>query len=198
MTLPQIIISAILFIALVVAIVAFIKTPKDQRYVRKYIKKQGVKYAPEYSTQERAILVLKYLAWAALIFIVLEYWLFPSFIDYVKQAHCYDYGSFTGAHVVFYGLFIGLPIFIALLIFAIQGPSHLKAYRSGQYPPPNEKVFQPTEYVYGVRAKLRTYILFAILLFLVGLGIRGFFWANEIIEASADKEKPACTNSESD
>jgi hypothetical protein len=89
---------------------------------------------------------------------------------------------------VFYFVFVVLPIGSALTIFAIEGRRCIKVIQVGQNPLPNEKVLRKTKYRYGARAKIQPYAVFLILLFMVGLGVRGIFWANEIIYKPNNKQ----------
>lgn len=123
-----------------------------------------------------------------------SFWFFPWFEDYANNAHCYNYGSFTGVHVVFYGVFVGIPLLSALLVFAVEGPRSIKVIQLGKNPLPNEKVYKSKKYSYGLKARIKPFLLFVVLLFLVGLSIRGIFWANDIIDLPK-KKTPLCINS---
>jgi len=149
-------------------------------------------YATEYTRKERTMFVLKHLIWVLPLFAVTKFWFLPWLEGYAEVAHCYNYGEFTGIHVVFYGLFVGLPLLSAIILFIGEGPRSIKVIQLGQSPLPNEKVFTPTKYKYGVKAKIKPYIFFAILVFLLGLSVRGVFWANDIIALSSGKELPQC------
>lgn len=138
-------------------------------------------YAPEYTKKERFVVLAKHSAWAIPLFIAIKLWFLPWFESYAKNAHCYEYTYFTGTHVVFYFVFVAIPIGVALAIFAIEGARCLKVIRLGQSPLPGEKVFKRTKFKYGAKAKFRPYAELLILLLLVGLGVRGIFWANDII-----------------
>jgi hypothetical protein len=144
--------------------------------------------APEYTRREKMALLVKHLAWAAPLFAVTKFWFLPWFKAYAQNAHCQDYGYFTGMHVVFYFVFVFLPIGSALAIFAIEGRRCIKVIQVGQNPLPNEKVLRKTKYKYGSRAKIQPYAVLLILLFMLGLGIRGIFWANEIIYDPNNKQ----------
>jgi hypothetical protein len=151
-------------------------------------------YAPQYSKRERISLAIKLIALIFPFFIALKFWLLPWFSEYAKNAHCYNYGSFTGVHVVFYGLFVGVPLFISLLLVAVGGKKIFKIIQLGQYPLPGEKVSTPTKYVYGFRAKINSYIFILCLLIFVGLAVKGYVWATEIIN-NPKAEHAECKNS---
>lgn len=149
-------------------------------------------YAPEYTKKERIVLMLKHAAWAIPLFAITKYIFFPWFEVYAKNAHCYRYGNITGTEVVFYGLFVGLPVLFALLVFLLEGSNCIKILRYGQRPLPGEKVFKPTKYVYGFRAKLKPLFIFIALAFFIGLSVKGVYSANQIINMVNTKELPVC------
>ena len=151
-------------------------------------------YAPEYTKRERLAFAVKSLALAVPIFAFLKFSFFPWFEIYSKSAHCYDYEYFTGTHLVFYFIFVLIPIGSAMIIFAITGRRLIAVIRLGQYPLPGEKVFQPTKYKYGWMAKVQPFLALLILVFMVGLGIRGIFWANEVVDKVHD-QNIACDKS---
>ena len=152
------------------------------------------KYAPEYSKSERFKILLMHLAWAVPLFSVTKLYFLPWFKSYSENAQCYNYGTFSGYHVVFYTVFIVLPLLPVITLFLIEGKRNIKIIKIGQNPLEGEKVFRRTKYKYGMRAKIQPYLFFTILLFLVGLSVRGYFWANEII-VNAEIANIPCTNS---
>ena len=183
MTLPQIVIILFSIVGLGAAIIAFIKTPKSERYKLNLTsaKQAGVDYAPEYTTKERINIFLKTLAWAAPLVAALQFWFFPWLNQYVANAHCYQYGNFTGLHIIFYGLFIGLPLLMACMLLILEGKRSINIIKLGQSPLPSEKVLRPTKYIYGTQAKLKAYLFFAIMLLVLGLSVQGYFWAQPLI-----------------
>lgn len=152
-------------------------------------------HPPIYTTNERIKIVIKYILWIVPFILIMQYYFFPFFEDYSKNAHCKNYGSFTGLHVVFYGIFIGLPIVTAIIYFLILGRRSLKVIKLGQDPLPNEKVFYKTKYIYGFKARARAYAILAVIVLLLGLSIQGYFWANDIIKGDIRPElKQKCIN----
>ena len=176
------------------AVIAFLKTPKEQRFrLSRPNKEDGIGYAPQYTERERIKLVIKFAAILVPFSIVYKFWFLPWLSEYASKAHCYNYGSYTGTHILFYSLFVGMPLLFALILLALFGLTQLKAFKLGQYPPPNQKVLSPTKYVYGIKAKLRSILFFGCILFLIGLSIRGYYWANNIIELPI-KDTTACVD----
>lgn len=148
-------------------------------------------YAPEYTTKERVAFLVKHLAWAIPLFAATKLWFLPWFESYAKNAHCYEYGYFTGTHVVFYFVFVVIPIGSAIAVFAAEGSRSVKVIRLGQSPLPGEKVFKRTKYKYGAKAKIKPYICLAVVIYFAFLGVRGVFWENEIIY-DPSRSPPPC------
>lgn len=152
-------------------------------------------FAPEYSKKERVILLLKHMAWAIPLFAITKYHFLPWFEVYAENAHCYRYGNITGTDLVFYGLFVGLPLLFAIALFLLEGTNSIKIIRLGQNPLPGTKVFKPTKYKYGFRAKLKPFFLIISMVFFVGLAIKGVYSASQIINMVNPKELPKCKSS---
>ena len=188
----EIIVYSAAFIAVAGAIIAFVRTPDEQKFgLPKHIKMEGVEYAPEYSPKEKRRQLFWALLWVLPFFAVANYVWLPWFNQYVKRAHCDDYGSFTGFHIIAYSLFVGAPIIIALVIFAFMGPGFVKVFQVGQFPLPGKKVSRPTKYVYGWRARLMGTLFFIFVMSIAGIGIWGYFAANEHI-SSFESKLPVC------
>ena len=195
MGLYEIIIYCAAFIAIAGAVIKFIQTPDEHKFsFPKRIKKEGVEYAPGYSTKEKR----RQLLWALLVvlpfFAIVNYLWLPWFNQYVQRAHCDDFGSFTGLHVIAYSLFVAAPVFIGLMIIAFMGPGFVKVLQVGQFPLPGKKVSRPTKYLYGWRARLVGALFFIIVLSILGLGLWGYFSANELL-SSFEPKRLACPHS---
>ena len=139
------------------------------------------KFAPEYSKEERFGILVKTLAWSFVLFLMVQYVFLPWFETYAENAHCYSYGAITGTEGVIYFSFVGLPLIAGLGFLAFTGPRIYTILKVGQSPLPGEKVFKPTKYVYGWRAKAHSALLASIIILFIGFSIRGVFWADEMI-----------------
>lgn len=197
MSLQQITIVFILIIAFIGAIVIFIRTPKEQRYSYQRVDIKGEDYAPEYSNKERVHLAIKHLAWAVPFIVVINYYLRLAFDTYVVNASCYSYTffeniHFTGIHVVWYGIFFGLPMMFALILFILEGPRSISVIKLGQSPLPGEKVLRPTKYRYGARAKIRPLLFLVGLAFVIALSIYGLYKVNKMLSNTSDKAHIVC------
>lgn len=137
-------------------------------------------FAPEYSKKERFVIIIKHLIWVVPLMLATQYLFFPWFERFVPNSHCYKYGWVTGTDIVFYGLFVGLPLLFALLLLLMEGSRVVKIIQLGQSPLPGEKVFKATKYTYGYRAKIKPFILFLVVMFFLGLSIKGVFSAKQV------------------
>ncbi len=185
---PQIFITIVLLFALLLAIIQFIKTPKDKRYVifpeNKYTSDPS--YSPEYTQKEKITMLFKYGAWMFLFYICFKYYFLPWLKDYASSTHCYSYGLgyISGAHFIWYGAFTLLPLTIALFLFLLEGKRSIKVLKIGQNPLPNEKMFSSTKYKYGIAAKIQPSVILLMILFLICLSVWGSFQAPELIKLS--------------
>lgn len=112
-------------------------------------------YAPEYTNSERVAFLLKQMAWFIPLYALTEFWVFDAMADYADHANCYFYGSISGVHLLMYGLFAGLPLALAAIVFIFEGRRSIAIIKRGQNPLPGEKVFKKTAYKYGNKAKIQ-------------------------------------------
>lgn len=140
-------------------------------------------FAPQYSQRERLMIVLKHSLWFVPLFIITKFW----FFDWLKAmlddpSRCdHLYVDMTKVDAFFYSLFVGLPILMAIVIFLTEGRRAIKIIRLGQSPLPGEKVFKATPYRYGAKAKLRPFILLALIIGLVVFACWGVVQANILL-----------------
>src|SRR5690554_8106469 len=93
---------------------------------------------------------------------------------------------------MFYGLFVGLPLTFALLILLFEGARAVTIIRLGQSPLNNENVFKPSQYSYCVRARIKPIFVLLIIVFLIGLSIKGLFSAQQLVSSLDFKTLPDC------
>lgn len=142
-----------------------------------------VTYAPLYSKTERIKLVAIQFCWLIPSFLFFRFYFLPRFNEFAQHSECHEIGSINGARVLFFGIFVGLPLLLAASLFLLEGFRSIRAFKVAQYPPPNEKVFKVTRYRYGRSAKRRAAVPFLIILFLLGLGVWGGYQANDLSQA---------------
>lgn len=139
-------------------------------------------YAPEYTKRERIVFVLKQMLWFLPLYAATELWFFDWLAEYSDNANCYYYGNITGVHLVMYGLFVGIPLFIGITIAIFEGRRAIKIFRLGQSPLPGEKVFKKTKYRYGYKAKIQPVAIFCVLGFFFVFSIWGSMQAYKITQ----------------
>jgi len=138
-------------------------------------------FAPLYSRRERVAILLKILAAAVPVYIAGYYWIFPWLRRYAKTANCDGFGAFNGLELLLYGLFVGMPLLMAALLWLIEGRRGLRVWRLGQSPLPGEKVLRRTRYRFGAAARIRPLAVLAIIALLVGVSFRGGLEANRLL-----------------
>ena len=190
----QILIILVLVFIFICALVAFLRTPREHRYKITQINQHANNpaYAPQYSIKERTVILLKVMAFMVPLFLASKYWFFPWYKLNVDVAHCYKFGSINGLHIIFYGLFMGFPLLTALILFIIEGIRSIKIIKIGQTPLPGQKVFKPTKYVYGMKAKLRSAAFLIFLLIVTLFGLYGYIPANKLLNGVDYTSLPAC------
>jgi hypothetical protein len=151
-------------------------------------------YAPQYSKQERTDLILKYVAWSITVAVPLQFAFFPWLRGYAVNAHCYQYGSFTGYQFLIYGIFIGLPLLTTVVLVIVIGQRSLRLIKLAQDPLPNEKVFRPTQYRYGKRPQAKGYYGLLLILLSGALSVQGYFWAQSFFNPPPNVIHHSCPN----
>lgn len=147
-------------------------------------------YAPEYTKKEIIEKVIKMSIWFIPLMLVTHFWFFDWFGKYVENAHCHQYGPITGVHLVFYWLFVGIPLFSFAVLALCEGNRSLKILKVGQNPLPNEKVYKKTKYKYGWKAKVHPVIILSSLCFLVLFSIWGANQAYVLTQDIQSCEQP--------
>lgn len=118
-----------------------------------------------------------YLSLGTFVFITHNKWVFPYIAWYSNTAYCHNPFGYSGVSVLWYSVFVGLPIFCAVLIGAYAVPIGIKGLKDHQFPPKGMKVFKPTKIIRGWKAKVKSFAHLLLPLFFVGMGVWGFFQA---------------------
>ncbi|MBU1235421.1 MAG: hypothetical protein KJ634_00040 [Gammaproteobacteria bacterium] len=134
-------------------------------------------FAPLYSKAERIRLVLIWGAIWLLAVAFLKLWFFPAFKQYVEVAPCTTVFGFDGVAVLFFGVFVGIPVISAMLVGGIFGVTGYKVLRDGQFPPIGEKVLRPTRIRKGWQSRLLGYLHFLPVVLFLTLAVWGGFQA---------------------
>jgi hypothetical protein len=138
-------------------------------------------FAPLYSTRERVVIACKLLSVAAPVYLAGYYWLFPWLKRYTQIANCDYFGGFSGLELLVYGVFSGIPLSMALLVWLIEGLRGIRVWKLGQSPLPGEKVLRKTRYRYGAAARLRPAAVFALIALLIAAAVLGGFKGRELV-----------------
>ncbi|NHZ94962.1 hypothetical protein [Massilia sp. CCM 8734] len=111
-------------------------------------------FAEQYTRAERRRLALLILTAGAALLVVTKLWFFPWLAAFAASAECREIGGVNGVKLVFYGVFVGMPLLLALVLGAILGVPGYKSLRSGQFPAAGVKVWRPMRIRRGRRATL--------------------------------------------
>ena len=147
----------------------------------------GAEFAEQYTKAEAIRLVVIGTLAGALVVVVSKAWLFPSLREFVAAAPCTTVFGIQGLTVLWYGLFVGMPLSTAMLVGAIFGWRGYKILRDERFPPLREKVGRPTRIRKGAQARLIAYLHLAAFLPLLALAVWGAFQAAEMTEMTRPK-----------
>jgi hypothetical protein len=126
------------------------------------------------------------------VFITHQKWLFPYIDWYANTAHCHALLGYSGITVLWYSLFVGLPIFSAVIVGVCSVPIGIKGLRDRQFPPKGMKVYKPTKIMRGWRSKVKSLThLIAPLLF-VAIGVWGSFQVDNIPNSAEKFDYSVC------
>lgn len=139
-----------------------------------------IKYAEEFSKKEKYRRILLIILVAIFIVITHEKWVFPFISWYANTAHCHTPLGYSGISVLWYSIFVGLPLFCSFLIGVVAIPLGIKALRDKQFPPKGVKVYKPTKILRGWKAKLKSIILLFIPMVLILMSIWGYFQVDQM------------------
>ncbi|WP_386070648.1 hypothetical protein ACFJIW_08390 [Tahibacter sp. UC22_41] len=109
----------------------------------------SVEFAPTYSATERGRFIALGLAAGAPVVVAGKLWFFP----WIATLPCRTVFGIDGNVLLWYGLFVGLPLLAALVAGFGYGRSGLRALREGQFPPAGVKVMRATRIVRGTAAR---------------------------------------------
>lgn len=138
------------------------------------------KFAKEYTQFDRIRFAVIGTLVGAVVFLVCQTWLFPWFQEFIMSAPCRKVLGIEGLTVLWYALFVGLPLQAAVLVMVIFSWRGYKILRDGQYPPFKEKVLRPTRIRRGSTARVIGYLHFSASMPLLALAIWGAFQAEEM------------------
>jgi hypothetical protein len=147
--------------------------------------------AEEYSRTEKIRVVVLYLAASAAMVLISKLWLFPAIREFAASAHCREVLGISGVAVLFYGILVGMPVGVALIVGLALGQRGYRVVRDGQLPPVGEKVFRPTRITRGKKALLAGIARMLLPLVFVALAVWGVPQARQML-SSPERSDRAC------
>lgn len=132
-------------------------------------------FAEQYSFRERAWLAARGIAIGGLVLLGSKLWLLPAFNAFVATAPCRTFLGVYGSTLLWYGLFVGLPLVTFAVLFLTQGRQGLRILRESRFPPAGEKVLHRTRIRYGAAARRIGYVQLFVSTPLIALAIWGCF-----------------------
>lgn len=148
-------------------------------------------FAEEYSFRERVRLCAVGLVIGGVFVLLWKLWLLPAFAAFAASAHCRSVFAMAGTTVLWYGLFVGFPLFLALVFACVEGRHGVKILHDGQSPPMGVKVLRPTRIKRGAAARRVGYLRLLAFTPFVAIAIWGFFQAESLSQRS-QLAHPAC------
>lgn len=149
-------------------------------------------FAEEHTRAARIRFVVIGILIGALVVISSKTWLFPWFGEFAKSAPCRTVFGIQGVTVLWYGMFVGIPLHVLVLFGAPVAWRGYRVLRDGQFPPIKEKVYRPTKIQRGAKAKLIGYLHLSVFLPLLAFTIWGRFQAAEMSRTRRPKVE-ACS-----
>lgn len=145
-------------------------------------------FAEQYTKRERLRFVLVWLVLGGAFMIGWKGWILPRWAEFARTSHCYEVAGVSGVAVVFYTVFVGLPLFLALCVAMLMTRRGLKILRDKQEPYKGEKVFRPTRIKRGSAAVRAGWLNVCAPLLFVAMTIWGATRAHEL-STSFDPKK---------
>ncbi len=148
-------------------------------------------FAEEHTNAERIQFVALGTLAGALTIGACKLWFFPWLSAFSASAPCRSVFGFSGATVLAHGLFIGMPLFAALLVIVTVGLRGLRIVREGRVPTSGEKVFRRTRIQRGAKAKVIGYAHVFAATPMLALSIWGTYQAENFARLP-DRRSSAC------
>jgi hypothetical protein len=155
---------------------------------------QDTEYAPLYSRTERMRFVILGVASGVALICIGKYWLSHWFAQFVATAPCSSIFGMSAVVILWYGLFVALPLLAAILVgFALGMPGY-RILRDGQAPPLNQKVFHPTRLRRGAVAQRIGYLQLLAFVPLLVIALWGSFQAASLVKQQTHQLSKCAAN----
>jgi hypothetical protein len=119
--------------------------------------------------------------------VIHEKWVFPFIGWYADHAHCYNPLGYSGLLLLWYFIFVGIPLVCALLVGFFSFPTGLKGLIDKQFPPKGVKVYKPTKIIRGNKAKFKSIGHVLVPFIFIAIGVWGIFQVDQMPIENPDK-----------
>lgn len=149
-------------------------------------------YVEQYSLRERLRWVGIGLSLFGAVHLFWKHWGLARWDAFASNPHCYQLLGMEGVHLLFYGMFVGVPLTLALLGVLFGSRRGLRVLRDGQSPYKGEKVFQRTRIKRGGRARLIGWVQLLAPLGFLGIALWGMPTAHGLITTFSGEPAVRC------
>ncbi len=116
------------------------------------------------------------------LFIIITHnkWVFPFISWYADTAHCHSPLGYSGISVLWYSLFVGMPLLCAFIIGVVTVSIGYKGITQKQFPSKGMKVYKLTKILRGWKGDLKSAFHLSIPALLILLSIWGYFQVDKM------------------
>lgn len=139
-----------------------------------------IEYAEEFTKGDKLRRILLAMLLGLFIMITHNKWVFPFISWYADTAHCHTPLGYSGISVLWYSLFVGLPLLCAFIIGVVTVPVGYRGIIQKQFPPKGMKVYKPTKILRGWKGHLKSVLHLLIPTLLILLSIWGYFQVDKM------------------
>jgi hypothetical protein len=156
---------------------------------------EPVEYAPTYSTAERLRFIALGVTLGVIVTALGKLLFFPWLTHFAATASCRVVLGANAATVLWYALFVGLPLLGAFVVGLGYVRTGLSVVRKSQFPPPGIKTFRPIRIVRGVAARRIGYLHLVAVAPFLAVAIWGYAQASSLASHHSAAAKCAANNS---
>ncbi len=138
-----------------------------------------IEYAEEYPKTEKYKRVFLFILLGGLCVIINEKWFLPFLNWYVDTVYCHQPFGYSGISVLWYSLFVGIPLLVVLLSIPYDFIC-IRAIRQQQFPPQGMKVYKPTKIRRGWQANAQALFFLLITFCFIVFSVWGYFEAGKM------------------
>lgn len=138
---------------------------------------EHAEFAELYTRAERVRLLIAGVVAGVAVVAIGRLWFFPWLTSFAASAPCRMVSGVNGATLLWWGLFVGIPLMAAGLVAATISRRGARILREGQVPPRHDKVMRPTRIQRGGGARAIGYLHVLAWTPLLALAVWGGFQA---------------------